>query len=85
MKIVSDPFDGTTVPIVYIPDWTKSLNQEKTKRFEDISISEFLPVPLYDPLALLDEKNPSKNTTNLRYTYITPYMGTYNHDYREYA
>ncbi len=84
-KIVSYPFDGTSMPILYIPDWTKSSNQEKSKRFEDIPMSEFLPIPLYDPLALLDAKNPSKATTNIRYTYITPFMGTYTHDYLEYS
>jgi murein DD-endopeptidase MepM/ murein hydrolase activator NlpD len=84
-KIVSKPFDGTTMPIVYVPDWTKSANQDKSKKFEDISISEYLPLPEYDPFGLLDAKNPSKNTTLLRYTYITTYMGTYNLDYHEYA
>lgn len=74
MKIIPSPFDGTVMPIAYIPDWTKIANQDKTKKFEDIAISEFLPVPLYDALALLDAKNPNKATTILRYTYFTPYM-----------
>lgn len=82
-KIVSDPFDGTTLPIVYLPDWTHIGNQDKSKRFEDISINEFLPIPLYDPIALLDEKNTSKSTTIIRYTYTTPYMGNYKLDYHE--
>jgi hypothetical protein len=85
MKIQSTPFDGTIMPIVYIPDWTKVENQDKSKKFEDIRISEFLPVPLYDPLALLDSKNPSKSTTILRYTYTSPYMGNYKLDYKEHA
>jgi Peptidase family M23 len=85
MKIQSVPFDGTTFPIVYIPDWTKSENQDKAKRFEDIRISEFVPTPAYDPLALLDEKNPSKATTILRYTYTALYMGNYKLDYKENA
>jgi DNA-directed RNA polymerase subunit H (RpoH/RPB5) len=82
-KIQSAPFDGTTMPIVYIPDWTKIENQDKSKRFEDIRISEFLPIPLYDPLALLDGKNPNKSTTIIRYTYTAPYMGNYRLDYKE--
>lgn len=82
-KIISDPFDGTTLPIAYIPDWTDVANQDKSKRFEDINISKFLPIPLYDPIALLDEKNTSKSTTIIRYTYTTPYMGNYKLDYRE--
>ena len=84
-KIVSDPFDGTTMPIAYVPDWTKVANQDKSKRFEDIAISEFVPIPLYDPLSLLDAKNPNKWATILRYTYFTPYMGNYKLDYHEYA
>jgi hypothetical protein len=85
VKNVSAPFDGTTLPIAYIPNWTKTINQDKLKRFEDISISEFLPLPFYDPIALLDAANPSKTTTILRYTYVTPYMGNYKLDYRENA
>ncbi len=82
-KIISDPFDGTIMPIAYIPDWTKSANQDKSKRFEDISISEYLQVPFYDPIALLDTNNSKKASTILHYTYITPYMGDYKLDYRE--
>jgi murein DD-endopeptidase MepM/ murein hydrolase activator NlpD len=83
-KITAPLFDGTVMPIAYIPDWTKTANQDKSKRFEDIPISEYLPIPLYDALALRDEKNTSKGTTILRYTYITTYMGTYKLDYHEY-
>ena len=85
MKIIPTPFDGTVMPIAYIPDWTKVANQDKIKKFEDISISEFLPIPLYDPIALLDSSNPSKSTTIIRYTYFTPYMWSYKLDYKEYA
>lgn len=84
-KIVSDPFDGTTFPIAYIPDWTKSANQDKSKRFEDISISEYLPIPLYDALSLRDTQSMNKASTILHYTYITPYMGNYRLDYQENA
>ncbi len=73
-KIIAAPFDGTIMPILYIPDWTKPENQDKSKRFEDISISEYLPIPQYDALALLDDKSLSKSSTILRYTYFTPYM-----------
>lgn len=73
-QIISDPFDGTVVPIAYIPDWTKAENQDKSKRFEDIAISDYTPIPLYDGISLLDEKNTSKAQTILRYTYFTPYM-----------
>ena len=84
-NILSDPFDGTTMPIAYIPDWTKTENQDKSKRFEDIAISEYLPIPLYDALSLGDTTLNSKSSTILHYTYITPYMGNYLHDYKEYV
>lgn len=84
-NIHSDPFDGTIMPIAYIPDWTKTENQDKSKRFENISISEYIPTPSYDAFALRDTKNPSKASTILHYTYITPYMGNYRLDYQEYV
>lgn len=83
-NIKSDPFDGTSLPIVYIPDWTKVDNQDKTKKFEDIAISDFLPLPVYNPLELLDEKSTSKDTLIKRYTYITTYMWSYRLNYQEY-
>ena len=82
-SIQSDPFDGTIMPIAYIPDWTKVANQDKTKRFEDIPISDYVPMPQYDALSLLDIKNPSKASTILHYTYFTPYMGSYRLNYKE--
>ncbi len=83
-KIQSDPFDGTVMPIAYIPDWTKSENQDKSKRFEDINISEYIPIPQYDPIALLDTKNSTKASTILHYTYFTPYMWSYRLNYKEF-
>lgn len=83
-KISSDPFDGTVIPIAYIPDWTKIENQDKSKRFEDISISDYLPIPSYDPIALTNTDNSSKASNILHYTYITPYMGSYKLNYKEY-
>ncbi len=82
-NIISDPFDGTTMPIAYIPDWTKSQNQDKTKHFEEISISEYLPIPLYDALSLRDISGTSKASILLHYTYFTTYMGSYRLNYKE--
>lgn len=82
-KIVSAPFDGTVMPIAYIPDWNNPANQDKSKRFEDISINEFIPIPLYDPIALLDERPQTRSVNIIRYTYTTLYMGNYKLDYHE--
>lgn len=84
-KIISDPFNGTTMPIAYIPDWTKTANQDKSKHFEDIPMSEYMPIPGYDPMALLNAGNTTKSDLILKYTYITQYMGDYKLDYKEFA
>lgn len=83
MSIHADPFDGTIMPILYIPNWSKIQYQNKTTRFSDIPISDYLPLPSYDTTALLDVTNPSKSSLILHYTYITPYMGSYRLNYRE--
>jgi hypothetical protein len=62
------------MPITYIPDWSKVENQDKTKRFEDIAISDYLPIPLYDALSLSDGRITTKSSLITRYTYITGYM-----------
>jgi hypothetical protein len=84
-KILSDPFDGTIMPIAYIPDWTKIQIQDKSQRFENIPISEYLPIPLYDALSLRDTSSQTKASTILHYTYTTPYMGNYRLDYKEHV
>ena len=83
MNIQSDLFDGSVMPIAYIPDWTKVANQDKTKRFEDIPISDYIAIPQYDALSLLDTKNASKSAIILHYTYFTTYMGSYRLNYKE--
>jgi hypothetical protein len=73
-KIISDPFDGTIMPITYIPDWSKIENQDKSRRFEDIPISDYIPIPQYDALSLSETNNSSKTSMIMHFTYITPYM-----------
>jgi len=82
-KIIWDTFDGTVMPITYIPDWSKSENQDKSKRFEDIAISDYLPIPQYDALSLWDTTNTTKTSLIIHYTYITPYMWSYRLNYKE--
>ena len=84
VRIQSDPFDGTVMPITYIPDWSKTENQDKTKRFEDIAIADYIPTPLYDVAALSDINSLTKKSLILHYTYITPYMWSYRLNYKEY-
>ncbi len=82
-QIISDPFDGTVMPIAYVPDWTKAENQDKSKRFEDIAISDYTTTPQYDGIALVNGNNITKGEIILRYTYFTPYMGSYRLNYKE--
>ncbi len=79
----SDSFDGTILPILYIPDWNKTQYQNKTIQFADIPINDYVPLPAYDTSALLDISSTSKNSLILHYTYITPYMGSYRLNYKE--
>lgn len=81
--IRADAFDGTTMPIRYIPDWSKIQYQNKTTQFSSIPIADYIHIPAYDTATLLDTKNPNKNSLILHYTYITPYMGSYRLNYRE--
>jgi Peptidase family M23 len=82
-KIISDPFDGTIMPITYIPDWSKIENQDKSRRFEDIPISDYIPIPQYDALSLSETNNSSKTSMIMHFTYITPYMWSYRLNYKE--
>lgn len=82
--IKGEEFDGTVMPITYIPDWTKAENQNKSKRFEEIDIKEYLPIPTYDASTLIrDLSNTTKSATILHYTYTVPYMWSYNFNYKE--
>lgn len=83
-EIKSDPFEGTIMPILYIPDWSKAQYQNKTMKFSDIPISDFIPLPIYNSEDLLNITDTSKNSLITHYTYITPYMGSYRLNYKEY-
>jgi murein DD-endopeptidase MepM/ murein hydrolase activator NlpD len=82
-SIKADPFDGTIMPILYIPDWSKTQYQNKTTKFADVPISDYVPLPAYDTTRLLDIGNMSKSSLLLHYTYITTYMGSYRMNYKE--
>ena len=82
--IRSAPFDGTVMPIRYIPDRTKTANQDKQKRFEEIDIADYISLPAYNASTLIrDLSNTTKNATILHYTYTVPYMGSYTFNYKE--
>jgi murein DD-endopeptidase MepM/ murein hydrolase activator NlpD len=77
-------FDGTTSPIAYVPNWLNAANLVKTLRYENIAASEFVATPFYDPEVFGNEDPRDKAALLARGTYITPYMGSYRMNFREY-
>ena len=71
-NIKADPFDGTVMPISYVPNWLKADLRNKTLDFRNISSSDLVPIPKYDVSALLDQNNIMG-----RFTYPVMYMGSY--------
>lgn len=76
--IKSDPFDGTSLPITYIPDWTKPELRDKSLDFRNIPTSKLIPIPHYDISALQNQNN-----LVARFTYTVAYMGSYSLNYKE--
>lgn len=86
-NITSDPFNGTTYPIAYVPNWLKSKNTSKSLEFssDNLDINEFIEIPKYDLTLLQDSSWKNKQALLARYTYPVVYMGNYKLDYEEYA
>lgn len=78
-NIKADPFDGTVMPISYVPNWLKADLRNKALDFRNISSSDLVPIPKYDVSALLDQNNIMG-----RFTYPVMYMGSYTLNYKEY-
>lgn len=77
-------FNGTVSPVAYVPNWLNAANMVKTLRYEDIASSEFLATPFYDASLLELESAQDKLALLARATYITPYMGSYRMNFKEY-
>lgn len=77
-NVVSDAFDGTSLPITHIPDWTKPELRDKSLDFRNIPVSKIIPIPRYDIAGL---QNP--NNLVARFTYTVAYMGSYTLNYKE--
>ncbi len=80
-NLKSEPFDGVIAPIAQIPDWSIGYTDKKL-RFDDIPKSALMNLPTYDPNELLQAPT-SRSITNARYTFVTPYMGSYRGNYEE--
>lgn len=84
------PFDGTTYPIKKVPNWSKLTTEQRTFTFNQLSDSDLIDIPYYDPSQLvvksdtLKWNNPVDDVVrNAKITYSTPYMGNYKLDGRE--
>lgn len=79
IKITSDAFDGTIMPINYIPNWKYPQYRDKSIHFNNIPMKDLIPLPEYNLSRL-------QNPNNLidRYTYTVLYMGSYSLNYKEY-
>lgn len=77
-------FNGTVRPIAYVPNWLVAGNMNKSLRYEDVAASDFIELPVYDPQTLEIEDTTDKIALMARATYITPYMGSYRMNFKEY-
>ncbi len=77
-------FDGTVRPIAYIPNWLVAGNMNKSLRYEQVASSDFIELPNYDPQTLEIDDATDKIALMERATYITPYMGSYRMNFKEY-
>ncbi len=83
-NVKSDPFDGTIYPLKFVPNWLDSKYSDKSIRFENIPVADFIELPYYDPEIFEDETAKGKIALLQRMTYITPYMGSYRMNFKEY-
>jgi murein DD-endopeptidase MepM/ murein hydrolase activator NlpD len=77
-------FDGTVRPIAYVPNWLIAGNMTKSLRYDDIASGDFIELPSYDPQTLEIDSATDKIALMARATFITPYMGSYRMNFKEY-
>lgn len=81
------PFDGTVYPIKKVPDWVHLDASKKGAVYSDLSDSDLLAIPYYDPSVLATSTDGLKwgnadddKIRNSKITYPVPYMGNYRLD-----
>ena len=84
------PFDGTSLPVAQVPDWTALSSAENQLAASAINPERFVPLPEYDPkifgvqIASLDWR-ADQSLINALITYSVPYMGQYTSGSREFS
>lgn len=87
-----EAFDGTVYPIQQVPNWVKLSSDKWKKTFSELSSSDLMAIPFYDPEKLKTSTDSLKwgnadddAIRNEKITYSTPYMGTYLLDGQEFT
>lgn len=81
------PFDGTTYPVVQVPNYVKLTEAERKLPYSSLPKSKLISIPTYAPSRLsasidtLKWNNPTDDAIrNEKITYSVPYLGSYNLD-----
>lgn len=77
-------FNGTVKPIAYVPNWLVTGNMNKSLRYENVPTTDFIELPVYDASTLEIEDSRDKIALMARATFMTPYMGSYRMNFKEY-
>ena len=83
------PFDGTTLPLRQLPDYTKLTREERRQDKSTIASNLFAALPLYDitrlgkPWEGLGSSAEDNATKQAKMTYTIVYTGDYSMDYQE--
>ncbi len=86
-------FDGTTLPVLKVANWTALTSEEWDASYDQLAdVGKLIPLPTYDP-SILKKSTESLgwssesdlNIRNAKITYSVPYMGNYKLDGVEYA
>lgn len=86
------PFNGTVAPIKKVPNWVKLGSDKWNSVYSQLSSSELIDLPTYDPSQLSKTVASLKwgvaaddAVRNAKITYSVPYMGSYKLNGEEYA
>lgn len=71
--IAADPFDGTVMPLQYIPNWSKEFYRDKSIQFSSIPKHDLLPIPQYDTHELM-QPITTQEILRSKFTYTVLYM-----------
>ena len=87
-----EPFDGTHLPVEKVPDWVHTTANNWDLQYSDLSGSDLIDIPEYDPSDLRKDtddltwgNSAHDAIRNAKITFSVPYMGNYKLDGKENA